>query len=280
MLRLTPDGGQITEEQLSIVVNQLNSRIRGRGLSSWEILHQRDQYTGEQLDLNDLKLSEEQSEIRARNQEYSSKHKSRGRPAAKETEVQIGSLVYIKEEGDKNHVRDRYLVIAVGDGCCTVQKFVKSQLRNKRYQLKLTEIYPVLADEIELKGKIRGIDDIEDLGDQVDVIVPHVQNMIVEPVINYSQNVSEPTYEESGFENDSECVNIDNEMNSNDLVPVNAELEVIDEMNSNVTNVTNVESTTVETNTETDPNAVDSKRRSQRDRKDPAWMRSKDYVMW
>ena len=63
MLRLTPDGGQITEEQLSIVVNQLNSRIRGRGLSSWEILHQRDQYTGEQLELNDLKLSEEQSEI-------------------------------------------------------------------------------------------------------------------------------------------------------------------------------------------------------------------------
>ena len=85
MLRLTPDGGQITEEQLSVVVNQLNSRIRGRGLSSWEILHQRDQYTGEQLELNDLKLSKEQSQVRARNQEYSSKRKFRGRPAAKET---------------------------------------------------------------------------------------------------------------------------------------------------------------------------------------------------
>jgi hypothetical protein len=66
MLRQFPEGGAVTEEQLSVVVNQLNSRIRNRGLSAWEILCQRDQYTGEQLDINDLALSEQQAQLRAK----------------------------------------------------------------------------------------------------------------------------------------------------------------------------------------------------------------------
>ena len=39
-----------------------------------------------------------------------------------------------------------------------MQKFVKSQLRSQKYQLKLSEIYPVLPDEIEMSGPIRDLD--------------------------------------------------------------------------------------------------------------------------
>ena len=38
LLRMYPEGGSVTAAQLAVVVNQLNSRIRNRGLSSWEIL--------------------------------------------------------------------------------------------------------------------------------------------------------------------------------------------------------------------------------------------------
>ena len=144
ILRIQPEGGAISEAQLAVIINQLNSRIRGRGLSSWEILNQRDQFTGEQIDIDDLALSEQQSQQRVANQEYSARHKARGKPPANEAQITKGSLVYIKSEGDKTQARNRYIVVDTADGCCTVQKFVKSQLRSKQYQLKLTEVYPCL----------------------------------------------------------------------------------------------------------------------------------------
>ena len=50
---------------------------------------------------------------------------------------------------------------SVNEGCCEVRKFVKSQLRAKRYQLKLTEVYPVPPEKIEIAGDIRGIEPVE-----------------------------------------------------------------------------------------------------------------------
>ena len=158
ILRIVPEGGAISSEQLAVVVNQLNSRIRNRGLSAWEILCQRNQFTGEQIDINDLTLSEQQAQLRASNQAYSSKHKARGNPQAQEASIVKGSLVYIKSDGDKTRGRDRYLVVEVNGDSCVVQKFIKSQLRSKPYPLKLTEVYPVAPDLIEISGKICNVD--------------------------------------------------------------------------------------------------------------------------
>ena len=164
ILRLLPEGGAISKEQLAVIVNQLNARIRNRGLSSWEILCQRDQFSGEQIEINDLTLSEQQAQLRAANQEYSARHKARGNPTAREADITVGSLVFIKSEGDKNHGRDRYLVVEVDDECCIVQKFVKSQLRRKKYQLKRTEVYPVRPETIEFSGAIRDLEEVEYVG--------------------------------------------------------------------------------------------------------------------
>ena len=158
ILRQHPDGGPLTISQLAVVVNQLNARIRNRGLSAWEILNQRNQYTGEQLNTDDLKLSEQQAQLRISNQVASAKHKSHGRPAGENAAVSIGSLVYIKSDRDKHKARDRFLITNINEDSCTVQKFVKSQLRSQQYQLKLSEVYPVLPDEIELPGPIRDLD--------------------------------------------------------------------------------------------------------------------------
>ena len=166
ILRQLPEGGPITSEQLAVIVNQLNSRIRNRGLSAWEILCQRNQFTGEQIEVDDLQLSERQAQLRIANQESSAKFKSRGKPTAKEANVIQGSLVYIKCEGDKTRGRQRYIVTEVSDGCCTVQKFLKSQLRSKKLQLKLTEVYPVPPENIVIPGDIRGLDHPDEDGDE------------------------------------------------------------------------------------------------------------------
>ena len=146
ILCLLLEGGPIPPSTLALATSQLYARIRNRGLSAWEILFQCDQYTGDQLDISDLSLAESQVTHRLNNQRHSAKHKSRSDPSAQKAEISVGSLVYIKEDGNKTKSRDRYIVTDIDKDHCKVQKFTKSHLRLRKYDLKLTEIYPVSSD--------------------------------------------------------------------------------------------------------------------------------------
>ena len=53
LLGQEPGGGPITSLQLSVATAQLNSRLRSQDLSSRELWTQRDQFTQNQLPLND-----------------------------------------------------------------------------------------------------------------------------------------------------------------------------------------------------------------------------------
>ncbi len=68
-----PDDGPISSVQLAFAVARLNNRIRNRGLSSKEIVMQRDGMTGERLNLNDDSLSEELFDHRVKNHEPSAR---------------------------------------------------------------------------------------------------------------------------------------------------------------------------------------------------------------
>ena len=57
ILRYDPETGPVTVGSLAVITSQLNSRIRNRGLSAWEILHQQDQESGHQLPFIDKELS-------------------------------------------------------------------------------------------------------------------------------------------------------------------------------------------------------------------------------
>ena len=105
-----------------------------------------------------MHLSEEQAQQRVTNQQASAKFKARGKPPAENASVEVGSLVYIKSEGEKHKARERYLVTEVNNDSCTLQKFVKSQLRSQKYSLKLSEVYPVRPEQIVLPGRIRDLD--------------------------------------------------------------------------------------------------------------------------
>ena len=100
-------------------------------------------------------------------------------------------------------------MVDVGGDCCTLQKFVKSQLRTKRYELKLTEVYPVSPDLISIPGKIRGLDESDSTG----------EDDASENVSNHRPSVSElaeTTYQTSYSENsvDTSVQEPSNEMNT------------------------------------------------------------------
>ena len=142
LLKVCPEGGKITPVILSFAINTLNSRIRNRGLSAWEILFQRDQHTLEPLEISDSILASDQCENRSKSHAVSAKSKSRNAPVATQYIVAPGSLVYLKEDGGKDRLRERYIIVSLEDDFYVIQKLNRS-LRNVKYKVKPSEVYPV-----------------------------------------------------------------------------------------------------------------------------------------
>ena len=132
ILHLNLDGGPIDNTLLALATSNLNSRIRNRGLSSWEIIHQHDQFSGTQLPFLDQALADSQAKLRENNRKSNTKHKSKGGQPAKEANVSVGSLVFIKRDGDKSKSCERYIVTKIAKNIYEVQKFTKDQLRSRR----------------------------------------------------------------------------------------------------------------------------------------------------
>ena len=147
MLAVVPDGGRISDTILSYVIAVLNSRLRAPGVSAHEVFTQRDQTTGQQLTLDDMKLIRDQHERRISSHKYSEKSKSGGKPPHPDANVRVGSIVYRYDDGSKLNARPRYVVLSVKDGFCFLRRFADKRLGNKSYRLRISECYTV-PDEI------------------------------------------------------------------------------------------------------------------------------------
>ncbi len=141
--RSYPEGDPVTQDQLAIVTATLNMRVRNRGLSAREIVFQRDPHTGEQLQISDNELAAEQHLTRIKNHQTSAISQSSSNKLAKQAHVQIGSLIYIKSEGNKHQAREIYIVADTKPEYLVAQKLTQSQIRAKRYRLKYDEVYVV-----------------------------------------------------------------------------------------------------------------------------------------
>ena len=106
-------------------------------------------------------LSNLQHEIRKQNHLPSAKSKSNCGPPAVPCKVVQGSLVYIKDEGDKTKPRERYIVTEIEGDSCVIQKLAKS-LRNVKYSLKLTEIFPVTSTVNLSEEWLCGLESVEE----------------------------------------------------------------------------------------------------------------------
>ena len=149
ILVLQPSGGAITSTLLSEATANLNSRIRAPGVSAHEIFTQRDQTTGLQLALDDVKLIRDQQQRRENNHKSSEKNKAAGKSIRPEADVSVGSIVYIYNDGSKLRARPRYIVLSVKEGWCKVRRLTDKQLGRLTYSLKLTEVY-LVPDEFNM----------------------------------------------------------------------------------------------------------------------------------
>ena len=137
------DARNITERILAKAVQNLNCRLRGWGLSSREIWTQRNQYNGEQLPVEDLRLMKYKETEKEKSHLPSAKFKARGKSVYNAGIIKKGDLIYINSDRDKLRSRDRYIVIEVEDSTCKVQKFTGSQLRARTYTVNLADITKV-----------------------------------------------------------------------------------------------------------------------------------------
>ena len=148
--RLHQSSSGITDTVLAQAVANLNSRIRAPGLSAREMWLQRDQYTGQQLPIDDLMLIQKKYADRLKSHAASAKFQARGKVDPVYPDVQIGDIVYINAERDKTKPRDRYVVIDSASSprapnTVRLQKFVGSQLRARVYTVNRGDIIQVKA---------------------------------------------------------------------------------------------------------------------------------------
>lgn len=140
MNRVHNDDGKITPATLALAVANLNSRIRESGLSSLEMYTQRDQFTGNQLPLEDRTLILRKEEEKMKSHGPSAKFKSRGKVNPVFPHIKKGDLIYINSDRMKTKARDRYIVVSVEKSICVVQKFVGTQLRARQYTVNRADV--------------------------------------------------------------------------------------------------------------------------------------------
>ena len=148
MLVLCPEGGAISPTALSEAVAALNSRIRAPGISAHEFFTQRDQNTGGQFLLDDMKLIHDQFRRRMSNHEHSERSKAHNKPPHPTADIHVGDIVYRYDDKSKLVARPRYLVLEVEDRWCKVKRFSDKRLGHITYSLKTSECYKV-PDEFE-----------------------------------------------------------------------------------------------------------------------------------
>ena len=144
LLKVNPSSSPVAQLTLQKAIDSLNSRIRNRGLSAKEIVLCHDQVTHELLQINDSALSLQQESSRNQNHPSSAKSKARCAPAASDALVKVGSLVYIKSEGDKFNPSEQYIITSIAAGQARIQKCNRGKFMSKPYTIPLNRLYLVI----------------------------------------------------------------------------------------------------------------------------------------
>ena len=90
-----PDGRSVMQAELAGITAMLNGRVRNHGLSSKEIVFQRDYHTGEQLNLMNTHLAQSQYQKRISNHEPSACSQAKTKSPITQIGLSVGDLIYI-----------------------------------------------------------------------------------------------------------------------------------------------------------------------------------------
>ena len=181
LLRIDPTGAPVSAVTLQDAVHMLNSRIHNRGLSACEILFCQDQVTSMPLNVSDNVLRQSQENTRNENHLPSAQSKSRDNIPATPAKVNVGSLVYIKKEGDKSKARESYMVMGVQGHLGILQKLNASgNFMSKTYEVPLVELFPATKSQcVNSDSSSSDEDEIQQPADPVAAPAPVADNATV-----------------------------------------------------------------------------------------------------
>jgi len=266
LLKQDPTGGPIRNILLVSATSRLNSRIRSRGLSSREMLYQRDQFTNMQIPLTDRELIEKQQIIAEKNHAHSEKSKAPNRPYRSEDNIEIGDLVYLYTDKNKNRATDRYLVTSIDGPWLNIRKFVGSQFRSSSYRVKKSECYKVHSQMFSLPAPILTEEESDSHFEIESTPTTHITDI---PIHSEPQALPDPP------------------QIPEEIVPANAHsppdiVEAIDAPDIHVETVDNVpsNSTTVQSDSNVEHSPSNCNSRPKRDCKLPVRFRDGTYVLY
>ena len=166
---LSPGGKVLTSSELAEATLTLNTRIRNRDLSAREILFSREQFSGTNLDLKDNELKNEKMTKKIDNHQYSEKSKYPKAITPLDSKAQKGDAVYLKQDGGKHTLRDKFLVLEADQTTVKLSKLLHSldknlptKLSSKTIHVKQTDIFKSkLETEATLKEESDPAEDPE-----------------------------------------------------------------------------------------------------------------------
>ena len=144
LVKLSPQGGRVSEKTLALATENLNSRIRHLGRSARELWTSRDQVSGANLTLDDQNISDKQHAMRMASHPSSATYASRKAPLVSLPEINPGQAVFIKSDRSKSKARDQYMVLSVdsSESLATLQKLPMSNFKANPLKVQLQNLYP------------------------------------------------------------------------------------------------------------------------------------------
>ena len=160
IVKISDETKQLSEIELAKATDSLNSRIRFSKRSAKELWMRRNQYTGDNLDVDDVKLSDDQHSRRVND------NKSKQKLPVKDQEDFVkGEIVFIISDKDKTKKREPYLVTEVKSSEVQVVK-LKRGSKGVRYNVKKENLYK--ANEKLSKKIIHSFQDSSQSEDEAD----------------------------------------------------------------------------------------------------------------
>ena len=225
--RLDPEGNKLSLATLKLAVMNLNSKLRRRGnISSWEINTARDQNTGNNLNLDDNNIRDDQLKTRIDK-----------RIPSKVENIKVGDTVRIRNKTNKHKANDMYIVTAEDEdsGKVGVQKLLHSLEKNVEGKI-TSKILKTSKKLLTTIHKPEFPHDETDEENEEDVDEEYSSN---EPEAKPWSPINSKFYDESSEDEDEEYIakrnqqqhDDDNESNQNDADDENS--QVSDEANIN-----------------------------------------------
>ena len=186
-LRLNKQGGPISELDRIIITKNMNQRIRNRGLASKEIFHRRSLTDNKPIDLSDKSLSEQQFDLRT-----SSHPNITHSHNEKVNNYKVGDRVFIRNDLNKLRGREEYFVVHLytysSEEWVLLRKSEKS-LRNKTYDLKISEIIPASSSFGNLQPSPDSSQSLEPFHGFSSAEIPKIDSELTEIIDNLPKNI-------------------------------------------------------------------------------------------